>query len=417
MNLKKMVISSIAALSIMGGSAFAANNANGAQVALDGTGDYLVYPYYAAVASWKTNIRVMNTNVNKAIVAKVVIRERMISSEKLDFLIYLTPGDVWDGQIINENGKVVIKTSDDSFILPDGTSAADVPQTVALFPEDAIRGQSVKEDNRFGYVEVIGLAQIDGKRVDPYWVPYTKLDKELLRKNYLRHVHGNSIAHAQSEGWEGVDADSLTGQEVLFAKNQYGNLAMTLNATALEGVTGSKPNTYPQIGVATSYANMIVADQGTTVTNVVNSMSSALQKNEVYVPFYDNGSNGVAETALILTMPMKKYHYQINPNAPYSPDGFFANTTILSPMDWKVKFGMLARDMEETSTQPPYSGFKTENCNTEICLWDVTKYTKDFTNGYARLIGQNAGIPVAMTAKNVEGTNVTNIFYPAYKAQ
>ena len=417
MNLKKMVISSIAALSIMGGSAFAANNANGTKVALDGTGDYLVYPYYAAVASWKTNIRVMNTNVNKAIVAKVVIRERMISSEKLDFLIYLTPGDVWDGQIVNENGKVVIKTSDDSFILPDGTSAADVPQTIALFQEDAIPGQSAKEDNRYGYVEVIGLAQIDGKKVDPYWVPYTKLDKDLLRKNYLRNVHNNSFANAQAAGWEGVDADSLTGQEVLFAKNQYGNLAMTLNATALEGVTGSKPNVYPQIGKDTSFSNILVPDQGTTAPAVIESIRSALMKTNIYVPFYDNGNNEAAETALVLTMPMKKYAFQINRNAssPYIP----LRSNILSPMDWGMSLGILARDMKEGSTQTPYSGLKTRPYLTEIISFTLSdkKYVQDFTNGYARVVGLNAGIPVAMTAKNVEGTNVTNIFYPAYKAQ
>jgi len=417
MNLKKMVISSIAALSIMGGSAFAADNSNGTKVALDGTGDYLVYPYYAAVGSWKTNIRVVNTNIHKAIVAKVVIRERKTSAEKRDFLIYLTPGDVWDGELVNENGQVVLKTNDDSFILPDGTSAKNVPQTIALVKEDQVKGQPAgcKEDNTIGYVEIIGIAEIDGQLIDPYWVPYTKLNKDLLRKNYLRNVHNNTIANAQAAGWEGVDADSLTGQEVLFAKNQYGNLAMTLNATALEGVTGSQPNTLKQIGADTSYATMIIPDGALTAADVINNMSTALHKEEVYVPFYDNGNGQIAETALVLTMPMKKYHYQVNPVVPYAQDGFYANTAILSPMDWKVNFAMLARDTEESSTKPPFSGGRGEFCNTEICAWDVSNYSKDFTNGYARLKGTNAGIPVAMTAKNIEGTNVTNIFYPSYR--
>jgi len=402
MNLKKMMVSSIAALTLMSGAAFAADNTN-TVLAADGTGDYLVLPYYAAVGSWKTNVRVMNTDQENAVVAKVVIREYRTSAEKLDFLIFLSPGDVWEAQLVEENGKVVLLNKDSSLMLTDGT----VPDKVELFPADELKG----EDSRFGYIEVAGVAQIKGEDVDPFWVPQTQLDKEMIRRNYMATCYGKDGGK-----WKGVSADALTAQEILFAKNQYGNLAMTLNATAIKGVTGSEPNTKKLLGVDTRADNMFIADQGNSIEIAKRIHNLLLKKSEVYIPYYNNGNNGVAETVLVYSMPMKKYLFDNNVNPGEVGYKFQPVVPFKSPLNWAMYANMYAKDMDERATKTPFSGARTTGCNTEICTWDVTAFTKDFTDGYAILEYISAGgIPVAMTAKNVEGTNVTNIYYPAYK--
>jgi len=428
MTLKKLILSSVAALSLIGTSVYAADNSKGTAIATDGTGDYLVFPYYAAVGSWKTNIRVVNSNPTDAIVAKVVIREWKTSAEKLDFPIYLTPGDVWEATLTLENGKVVLKCNDDSMIVK-GTPASVNPVSVALFPEEGA------QDNHYGYVEVFGVGQISAGAVQDMdndgitWGGVGKpLDKDDLYAYYKSTLHaGNN----PGDVWKGVDTDSLYGQEILFAKNQYGNLAMTLAATALEGVTGKNANAQQIIAADTTPDNVIIPDAGTTLNKVLGNVAEALRKKHVYATYYDNGGNGVAETALILTQPMKKYLYPAGLSAiGYNYKDADGNAATKSPLDYYFKYSTVARDMKEHTNIEvnEFSGGKPviHTCNTEICMFDAANYTGSFTNGYVDFdlsgnkiwANKQSGIhaiPVLMTAKNVEGTNVTNVITPAYK--
>ena len=431
MSLKKLVVSSVAALSILGSTAFAANNAAGAKLAADGTGDYLVFPvYFATTSGWKTNLRVVNTNPTKAIVAKVIIREYKTCAEKLDFPIYLSPGDVWEASLkTDENGNVVLVCNDDSMIVK-GKPANIQPVTKALFEAGEL------EDNHIGYVEIAGVGEINAAAIPDVdddgntWKGVgTPLDKDDLYRYYKSTLNGNGNPN---NDWTGVDTDSLYGQEVLFAKNQYGNLAMTLTATALEGVTGSKANTNVIIGKETTKANIIIPDTGTTVDNVVVSVAEALRKTHIYATYYDDGQGGVAETKLFFTQPMKHY-FPATPSPSvigYSFDNTLDGKKTVSMLDYYLVYNTTPRDMEEHSPKKPeteFSGGKfvptVKSCNTEICIWDIAKYT-DYTNGYVDFdLSSNvwsnnkkgiAGIPVLMTAKNVSGKNITNAIEPAY---
>ncbi|BCD63193.1 hypothetical protein NitYY0826_P34 (plasmid) [Nitratiruptor sp. YY08-26] len=433
MTLKRLMLSGVAALSILGSSAFAADNSGAVNIATDGTGDYLVFPYYAATTAgnWKTNIRVVNTNPTQSIVAKVVIREWKTSAEKLDFPIYLTPGDVWEATLeTDSNGNVVLVCNDDSMIVK-GVPASVTPQRVPLFPAEGL------QDNHYGYIEVFGVGQIAASAVPDMdndgntWALNRPQDKDDLYA-YYKATLNNGVNPGNI--WSGVDTTSMYGQEILFAKNQYGNLAMTLPATALEGVTGSKANTKRVIAADTKAGNVIIPDAGQTVTGVLLKVSEALRKTHLYATYYDNGQGGVADTVLLLTQPMKKY---LHPTTPLnnSPIGYsFDNSkdgdaSTVSLMDYYLKYSTVARDMEEhTNIQTTeFSGGKqiVRTCNTEICIWDVASYTGSFTNGYVDfdLTGNKTwfnkrkgihGIPTLMTAKNVSGTNVTNVIKPAY---
>lgn len=400
MTLRKRIVSSAAALAIIGTAAIAANN-SATTIATDGTGDYLVFPVYAADANgnWKTNIKVVNTNTTKAIVAKVVIREYVNSAEKLDFPIFLSPGDVWEATLEDVGGTVHLKTNDDSMVV-NGVPASQSPVDTPLFaPVDP-------QNNHYGYIEVYGVAEISAIDVDNTWTG-GPLDKVKLYNKYVADLNGNSNNLDQ---WNGVEKDALYGQEVLFAQNANGNLAMTLPAVAFEGVTGTDENTVRTIGQNTDFGSMIKGPN--TATGVLNAITNLLAKSNIYATFYE-GVNGAAETKLILTQPLK-YAYG------------YDNT-------YCVTYQTTARDQEEHANVKSefYSGgtpttlkFCPESAWLNVETASYTKGYTDYqiTSNYQDSNGDDTSIPapiipVLMTAKNVGGQNITNAIYPAYKAK
>lgn len=401
MSLRKKIVSSAAALALMGTALVAAPNAT-TKIATDGTGDYLVFPVYAADqnGNWKTNIKVVNTNTTHAVVAKVVIREAINSVEKLDFPIFLSPGDVWEATLTDEGGTVYLSTTDDSMVV-NGVPASTTPVHTPLFSPVA------PQNNHYGYIEVYGIAAIQGTKVVPGWKVNTPLDKVKLYNKYITDLNGNT----NKTDWDAVDADSIYGQEVLFASNTNGNLAMTLPAYAFEGVVGNQPNTVRTIGQNTVFSQMIASGSATTVaTNIIN----LLAKQDIYATFYDNGKGGAAESKLVLTQPLKLPVYG------------YDNTYCFT-------YQTVARDQEENANVKSnfYSGGQPQVL--KVCpesAWldvETASYTQGYTDykitsNYLDAKNKDTGdivpiIPVLMSAKNVNGQNITNIIYPAYKAK
>jgi len=398
MSLRRKIVSSAAALAIMGTALVAADNAN-TQIACDGTGDYLVFPVYAADenGNWKTNLKVVNTNTTHAVVAKVVIREHVNSAEKLDFPIFLSPGDVWEAELVAEGGKVYLNSTDDSMVV-EGVPASTNPVHTPLFAPVA------PQNNNYGYVEVYGVAAIKGENVVTGWKQNTPLDKVALYNKFKEDLDGKS----NTADWEAVDADSIYGQEVIFASNQNGNLAMTLPALALEGVVGTAPVTTQVIGVNTDFNKMIATGDAATV---LGNVAKLLAKSDIYATFYDDGNGNAAESKLVLTQPTKAYH------------GFDST--------YYFQYNTTARDQEEHPNIKTtfFSGGQTKTLSiSHESAWlnvETASYASGYTDyqittNYLDPANADTGvpvpvIPVLMSAKNVNGTNVTNIVYPAYK--
>lgn len=79
---------------------FIAGNAWSVEYAPEGKGDVLMFPFYATFdGGWQTKLTVVNTDQTTNSVAKVVIRSPKYSGELLDFLVYLSPADVWTGTL------------------------------------------------------------------------------------------------------------------------------------------------------------------------------------------------------------------------------------------------------------------------------------------------------------------------------
>ncbi|MCP4687603.1 MAG: hypothetical protein GY859_06095, partial [Desulfobacterales bacterium] len=92
----------------------------------NGKGDVLIFPHYIALAGgWETKLIVVNTDTQRSIVAKVIIRSATYSQELRDFLIYLSPADVWTGRIYNhEVDGATIESGDDSVVATSGPTFA-----------------------------------------------------------------------------------------------------------------------------------------------------------------------------------------------------------------------------------------------------------------------------------------------------
>ncbi|MCU7886160.1 MAG: hypothetical protein KZQ82_18365, partial [Candidatus Thiodiazotropha sp. (ex Lucinoma annulata)] len=144
--------SKIAAAILM---ATATAGVNAAYVNTDGTGQVALLPYYNVNNNFITNINITNTtNLYKAV--KVRFRESRISADVLDFNIYMSPFDVWNGTIrLNAGAGVAnIITEDETCTFPGKA----LLQAGVDFRN--IYTATTNEDLTEGYVEIIEMGVI-----------------------------------------------------------------------------------------------------------------------------------------------------------------------------------------------------------------------------------------------------------------
>jgi len=96
----KRLLVVLLAVMMMSGTALAWNLDDHITEANDEKGDAMVFPVVIAKnGGWETKLTVINTDLTRGVVAKVVVRSGVFSQELLDFFIYLTPADVWTGVV------------------------------------------------------------------------------------------------------------------------------------------------------------------------------------------------------------------------------------------------------------------------------------------------------------------------------
>jgi len=172
-------------------TAWAASPADHVKVAPNKQGDVLIYPFYAAIeGGFETKLTVVNTSRTESTVAKLVVRSEVHSQELLDFLIYLSPSDVWTGTLkwdAAEGGPVMYSDDDSVLSAPDTWASADQPVNQPLIdPEGA------GDTNMMGYVYVINAATtgdletVTGNKVAKSTIKdwYDDLSSADIRDNY-----------------------------------------------------------------------------------------------------------------------------------------------------------------------------------------------------------------------------------------
>jgi hypothetical protein len=379
MSFKKSVLSVVAAAAVAT-SAFAGTTT----MSTNGKGDYLVYPaYYATTTGWQTNIRVVNTNTTMAVVAKVVVREYATSKELLDFPIYLTPGDVWTGDLINQGScaAVNIVSNDDSNL---NGAALNQP----------LYNNNTKVGTCYGYVEILAVAEKNASSIDATtpWKEFDALSKTKMRSDY------DAVTNSSKNGW-GAPTQNLFGNQVVKSETVGSEKSMITPAIAANVLLTSVEATNRDISKAAVFATDTQADAifyGRSATNVMDGMMdhyrAAIAKTAVHAINYTN--EGV-ENQIILTQPFK----HTNPDAdattaaPYyaiaTTEDAYINTGSVSRFYY---IGRTWDEAEHTYVTPPsdFSGTvekkSAEECPTEICYiyyTDLTDTTGPINTSYA----------------------------------
>lgn len=148
----KKVLLCVLAFFLIAGSAWSFSINDHVKVAPGGKGDLLFFPmFYTDGSGLQTKISVINTSPTWSVVAKLVIRGAKTSPELLDFMLYLSPMDMWTGIIRTDNSRGTVIYSEDSSVLNQNyafASATD-PMNYPLYKPCA------DEANNMGYIEVI----------------------------------------------------------------------------------------------------------------------------------------------------------------------------------------------------------------------------------------------------------------------
>lgn len=211
----KKILSTVAAAAVLTTGAMAAD--------ISDKGNYLVSPiFFATDGGYTTDVKVYNTRNDKAVIAKVVIREAKCSQELKDFLIFLSPGDAFEATISVVDGNVVVTSTDDSV---DTGTYADGGKTTTSAAALLKAGVKLLDGSRFantkvynlgsttqkgtinanaGYVEVFSLIEIEPTKLDTSWEVKTPLAKSKMVAFY------DTVSKAQEKKNEYSDTTKYT---------------------------------------------------------------------------------------------------------------------------------------------------------------------------------------------------------------
>jgi len=149
----KKVLAATMAVAITGG--FVAES-SAMEVATNDVGQVLLGSGFFTENSFNTEIAVVNSRTDAGVLAKVVFRSHQKSVEILDFLIWLSPGDVWRGTVSTDatSGLGHISSSDDSVRNSDDSAWGSTDALEQDFFAHNVT--STGDSTTFGHFEIIG---------------------------------------------------------------------------------------------------------------------------------------------------------------------------------------------------------------------------------------------------------------------
>lgn len=130
-------------------------------LAAGGIGHALVVPYFTVQGGNATVISLVNTDPTNAKAVKVRFRGGANSDDILDFQVYMSPNDVWNG-LVSKNaatGIAEFTTSDNTCTLPAFTKGVAQPFITGRLPSYATATETANHTSE-GYVEIFNMADI-----------------------------------------------------------------------------------------------------------------------------------------------------------------------------------------------------------------------------------------------------------------
>ncbi|TVR64845.1 MAG: hypothetical protein EA420_04545 [Candidatus Competibacteraceae bacterium] len=160
---------------------------NAQEVSNTGTGTAVFVPYYTINDGWRTLVNITNTSAN-SLAIKFRLHEARNSRDVLDFVVLLSPYDVWTAWVEEgADGRPFLQTTDRSCTVPisvrdSGANASELAYSNSFRDHLATDGDISRMSE--GYIEVLvmgetegeGEAPVDGNRGSTAW--------------YAKHVNG-----------------------------------------------------------------------------------------------------------------------------------------------------------------------------------------------------------------------------------
>ena len=266
--MKKLVLLiMIGAFLAAGGTALALDDEQHVIQAPNSEGDLMFFPVGIALDGWDTKITVTNTSHNRSAVAKVIVRSAGFSKELLDFLIYLSPTDVWTGTLRQDPTLgPVMYSDDDSCLSSSGVWANVVSKNSPLV--DACSNDT----NEIVYVTVIeAWSSDDPEDEDGSDIPMCDLFAPPVSKDCIYDAY-----HEHFTATNDSPFNILTGH---YEVSILGSLTVGDRAEVLRDYDNNDR-------LLPTYVDEI----GTGADNNLCEIEAALSKNHLAMPYYNDAT-------------------------------------------------------------------------------------------------------------------------------
>ncbi|RLA60205.1 MAG: hypothetical protein DRR04_06300 [Gammaproteobacteria bacterium] len=124
-----------------------------------GLGDMAIVPYYTTNANYATGVDIVNTSALTQVV-KIRLRRATDSMDALDFIVVLSPEDVWTGYIQKDGATTGVDPATIRFYSNDNSCTAPAMEAGGYFTMPDIYRLGAGE----GYIEVIGMGAADSSQ-------------------------------------------------------------------------------------------------------------------------------------------------------------------------------------------------------------------------------------------------------------
>lgn len=306
MNKVFRIVSLLAVLMMITGSAMAYDHAYHVKQAPNGKGDAIIFPmYFAAPGGWETKLTVVNTSTTYSTIAKVVFRSHFYSQEILDFLIYLTPADVWTGFVRHDGTNVYVYSEDDSVLISNTQFASKTsPMRQNMF---AVACPSIVADERttmskgdsgdMGYVEVVETWYGDLSANYPVPIPSTLSRIRPVSKDYFRQLYSPTagpVTTASSPA--GLTGTTNSGSidhtiNILSGYVELRNSLIENTGTMMQGTVLADTDVISYMNAADASGLRILGTTG-SARNTLGELEAALSKDNFSMPYVNNSATG-----------------------------------------------------------------------------------------------------------------------------
>ncbi len=308
--MKKKLLAAAVAATLAQGVAQAAN------LNPDGLGEVLLYPFYTVEGGHQTLISITNTT-NKTKAVKVRFLEAKNSWEVLDFNLYLSPWDMWVGQIIEEGAdgaKLVV--ADNSCTVPNAVADNTVDaggtnfRSFAINDDEGAMAQRVRE----GHIEIIEMGELDDATLEAaakHGADGVPADCAALESAWVGGMFANNAKVTEPAG-------GIYG--VAHLVNVTEGKDYSYDATAIDGFSNVPDHTdpgsiFPSLASASPAISRVFNSDSVVTSNWVRGIDaiSALFMHKTVMNDFVREDAVAARTDWVITFPTKNLYVNSTP--------------------------------------------------------------------------------------------------------